>query len=95
MDWDKIIHLRGHEGDDAPQTPDISRSNVALSEAMGWGLIRTQTLADGCPHCDFRFKKEGKTQISSETPEVEETIERIWNKEAGLSARGGADTPGA
>jgi len=62
--------------------PFVCMSDIALSEAMGWGLIRTQTLADGCPHCDFRFKKGTVTQISSKTPEVQETIERIRKKEA-------------
>jgi len=57
-------------------------SDIALSEAMGWGLIRTQTLADDCPHCDFRFKQGGATQISSKTPEVQEAIDRIGKKEA-------------
>ena len=62
--------------------PYICMSDIALSDAMGWGLIRTQTLADGCDHCDFRFKKGAATQISSRTPDVQETIERIRNKEA-------------
>ncbi|MDH3712379.1 MAG: L-2-amino-thiazoline-4-carboxylic acid hydrolase [Gammaproteobacteria bacterium] len=62
--------------------PYICMSDIALSDAMGWGLIRTQTLADGCDHCDFRFKKGAATQISSQTPDVQETIERIRNKEA-------------
>jgi hypothetical protein len=62
--------------------PYVCMSDIVLSEVMGWGLIRTQTLADGCPYCDFRFKKEAETQISSKTPEVQETIERIRNKEA-------------
>jgi len=57
--------------------PYICMSDIALSEALGWGVIRTQTLADGCPHCDFRFKKGAPTRISSKTPEVQETIERI------------------
>ena len=57
--------------------PYVCMSDVALSNALGWGLIRTQTLADGCSHCDFRFKKNGETLISSKTPEVQETIERI------------------
>ena len=48
---------------------------------MDWGLIRTETLADGCARCDFRFKKGGQTQISSKTPEVQATIERIAKKE--------------
>ena len=57
--------------------PYVCMSDIALSNALGWGLIRTQTLADGCSHCDFRFKKNGETRISSKTPEVQETIERI------------------
>ena len=57
--------------------PYVCMSDVALSNALGWGLIRTQTLADGCSHCDFRFKKNGETRISSKTPEVQRTIERI------------------
>jgi len=70
--------------------PYVCMSDIVLSEAMGWGLIRTQTLADGCPHCDFRFKKGAATQISSKTPEVQETIERIGNKEVeqGAAAAG-------
>ncbi|MDH3673726.1 MAG: L-2-amino-thiazoline-4-carboxylic acid hydrolase [Gammaproteobacteria bacterium] len=62
--------------------PYICMSDIALSDALGWGLIRTQTLADGCDHCDFRFKKDTATQISSKTPEVQATIERIRNNEA-------------
>ena len=62
--------------------PYVCMSDIALSDAMGWGLIRTQTLADGCHHCDFRFKKGTATQISSKTPEVQEVIERIHKKEA-------------
>ena len=62
--------------------PYVCMSDIALSEAMGWGLVRTQTLADGCPHCDFRFKAGAATQISSKTPQVQEAIERIRKKEA-------------
>jgi len=61
--------------------PYVCMSDIALSDAMGWGLIRTQTLADGCHHCDFRFKKGSATQISSRTPEVQKTIERISKRE--------------
>ena len=59
-------------------------SDIALSDAMGWGLIRTETLADGCERCDFRFKKGGKTRISSKTAEVQATIEKISKKEVGI-----------
>ena len=77
-----------HGGEDF--APYVCMSDIALSEAMGWGLIRTQTLADGCPHCDFRFKEGAVTQISSKTPEVQETIERIRKKEAEQSLGGDA-----
>ncbi|MFC1846156.1 L-2-amino-thiazoline-4-carboxylic acid hydrolase [Chloroflexota bacterium] len=62
--------------------PYVCMSDIALSDAMNWGLIRTETLADGCQRCDFRFKKGGKTRISSKTPEVQATIETIAAEEA-------------
>ena len=62
--------------------PYICMSDIALSDAFGWGLIRTQTLADGCHYCDFRFKKGAETKISSKTPEVQTVIERIRDQEA-------------
>ncbi len=62
--------------------PYVCMSDIALSNAMGWGLIRTETLADGCERCDFRFKEGGQTRISSKTPEVQATIEKIFKKEA-------------
>lgn len=62
--------------------PYVCMSDIALSDALGWGLIRTETLADGRERCDFRFKKGGRTQISSKTPEVQATIEKIIKKEA-------------
>jgi len=62
--------------------PYICMSDIALSDALGWGLIRTQTLADGCDHCDFRMKQGGATRISSKTPQVQATIDRIKAKEA-------------
>jgi hypothetical protein len=57
--------------------PYVCMSDIALSDALGWGLIRTQTLADGYSHCDFRFRRGSETRISSKTPDVQETIERI------------------
>ena len=57
--------------------PYVCLSNIALGDALGWGLIRTQTIADGCESCDFRFKKGSETKISSKTPEVQATIEKI------------------
>ncbi len=63
--------------------PYVCMSDVALSDAFGWGLVRTQTLADGCSHCDFRFKQGGPTRISSKTAEVQATIDGIARQEAG------------
>ncbi|MHC4143736.1 MAG: L-2-amino-thiazoline-4-carboxylic acid hydrolase [Planctomycetota bacterium] len=57
--------------------PYVCMSDIALGNALEWGLIRTQTLADGCEFCDFRFKRGSNTKISSKTPEVQATIERI------------------
>ena len=75
-----LTFLKRHGGDEF--APYVCMSDIVLSDTMGWGLIRTQTLADGCNHCDFRFKKGAATQISSKTPEVQEAIERIRKKEA-------------
>ena len=57
--------------------PYVCLSDIALGDALGWGLIRTQTIADGYESCDFRFKKGSETKISSKTPEVQATIEKI------------------
>ena len=66
--------------------PYVCMSDIALSDALGWGLIRTQTLADGCSHCDFRFQRDGETRISSKTPDVQEAIERIERRSRSASA---------
>lgn len=73
--------IKEHAGEEF--APYVCMSDIALSEGMGWSLIRTQTLADGCQYCDFRFAAGSETQISSKTPEVQETIERIRRKESG------------
>ncbi len=62
--------------------PYACLSDIAISDALGWGLIRSETLADGCQRCNFRFKKGGKTQISSTIPQVQATIEKIREREA-------------
>lgn len=45
--------------------PYVCLSDIALSDTLGWGLIRTETLAEGFERCNFRFKKGGKTKIAS------------------------------
>ncbi len=73
------MFVKRHGGEEF--APYVCMSDIVLSENLGWGLRRTQTLADGCAHCDFRFKKGATTQISSKTPDVQETIERIREEE--------------
>ncbi|MFQ6035119.1 MAG: L-2-amino-thiazoline-4-carboxylic acid hydrolase [Sedimentisphaerales bacterium] len=45
--------------------PYVCLSDIALSDTLGWGLIRTETLAEGFERCNFRFKKGGKTKVYS------------------------------
>lgn len=49
--------------------PELSSFMCAMDKASSdilyWGLIRTMTLAKGREKCDFRFKKGGKTNITS------------------------------
>jgi hypothetical protein len=45
--------------------PYLCLVDEVYSEAFGWGLTRTKTLADGYEKCDFRFKKDGRTRIES------------------------------
>ncbi len=68
--------------------PYVCMSDIALSEAFGWGLVRTQTLADGCDHCDFRMTRDGPTRITSKTPEVQQVVELISTQERGQPIQG-------
>lgn len=36
---------------------------------LGWGLMRTMTLAEGAPKCNFRFKRGGNTNVAMLTYE--------------------------
>lgn len=52
----------------AQNASELARYMCAIdksaSEALGWGLRRTMTLAEGGEKCDFRFKKGGKTDVA-------------------------------
>ena len=48
--------------------PYICLGDIAGSEAFGWGLQRTETLAQGGTRCDFRFRKQGTTDIRVRLP---------------------------
>jgi hypothetical protein len=43
--------------------PFLCTVDILYSEALGWGLMRTKTLAEGAEKCDFRFKKGGPTKV--------------------------------
>lgn len=60
--------------------PYICLTDIALSKAFNWGLNRTKTIADGCDYCDFRFKKNSPTEVSSKLPEVQQVIEKTADK---------------
>ena len=61
--------------------PYVCMSDIALGDALEWGLIRTHTIADGCETCNFRFKNGSENRISSKTPAVQRTIEKIKTQE--------------
>ena len=44
--------------------PYLCPVDILYSEALGWGLTRTMTLAEGADKCDFRFKKGGRTNVA-------------------------------
>ncbi len=57
----------------APElAPYLCPADIIYSKALGWGLKRTTTLAEGGPCCDFRFKKGGITDVA--VPESMRTI---------------------
>ncbi len=52
----------------AELAPYICPADILYSEALGWGLQRTTTLAEGGARCDFRFKKGGETRVAVPQP---------------------------
>jgi hypothetical protein len=49
----------------APElAPYLCAADAVYSELLGWGLTRTQTLAEGADRCDFRFTKGGPTRVA-------------------------------
>ena len=49
----------------APEiAPYLCPVDILFSEALGWGLTRTTTLAGGADRCNFRFKKGGPTNVA-------------------------------
>lgn len=48
--------------------PYICLSDIVGSEKFGWGLKRSETLAQGGTRCDFRFRKGGDTDVKVHLP---------------------------
>lgn len=44
--------------------PYLCAFDALYSDALGWGLIRTKTLAEGGDCCDFRFRQGGPTRVA-------------------------------
>lgn len=45
--------------------PFICQSDAVMSEILGWGLRRTETIAQGGGRCDFHFRKGQATEVRS------------------------------
>jgi hypothetical protein len=58
----------------AELAPYICPADILYSQALGWGLQRTTTLAAGGERCDFRFKRGGETRVA-----VPEPLEQYLN----------------
>jgi hypothetical protein len=53
----------------APElAPYLCTADRLYSEAFGWGLVRTTTIAEGGEKCDFRFRKGGETRVAVPEP---------------------------
>ncbi len=56
--------------------PYVCLGDYPMFQFLGIGFNRSQTIANGAPHCDFRFKKNGKTPIAWPPENLEE-----WKEE--------------
>jgi hypothetical protein len=46
----------------------VCAADILYSKALGWGLKRTTTLAQGGERCDFRFRRGAETQVAVPEP---------------------------
>jgi hypothetical protein len=67
-----IVKLMQAQGA-AEFTPYLCLTDFPVSEAFGYGLVRTMTLAEGGEKCDFRFKWGRETQKVSQPGILAET----------------------
>lgn len=57
------IHQLALDAGAAAFAPFICNSDAVGSAEFGWGLQRTETIAQGGKRCDFRFKRGGETKV--------------------------------
>ena len=57
------IHAFAETHDAGEFAPYICLSDIPGSDAFGWGLRRTTTLAQGGHHCDFRMRRNQITEV--------------------------------
>ena len=64
IDYSECASTKFLRSQDAlPLAPYVCAVDKVASELLGWGLRRETTVAEGCPRCDFRFKKGGATNV--------------------------------
>lgn len=64
------IHEMARANGAADFAPYICLADIPGSEAFGWGLVRTETIAQGGGRCDFRFRRGGETRVRVRLPVV-------------------------
>jgi hypothetical protein len=58
VDYTECAIQKFYHAQDADEfTPYLCRVDYPISEALGLGLVRTGTLAEGSPRCDVRVKR--------------------------------------
>ncbi len=64
VDYLECASVKYLKGQDAAEiAPYLCPIDILYSDAFGWGLKRTKTLADGDERCDFRFRKGACTDV--------------------------------
>ena len=60
----------------------VCLADYIVYRSLGLGFFRTQTIANGAPHCDFRFHKNCETRV----PWPPESLEE-WNEFKGIKKK--------
>ena len=64
VDYTECAHCKFLRAENAFElAPYVCATDKPVSELIGWGLTRPNTIADGFPICGFRFKKGGATNV--------------------------------